>query len=104
MWRLPYFLIIGYRRLVSPLLPSTCRFYPSCSAYGAEAYQVHGFLRGTWLTIRRIARCHPWHAGGVDPVPDRDHSPAHTDHKNHHGCDRGAGVLTPSTNGDSIHG
>ena len=69
MWRLPYFLILGYRRLISPLLPNTCRFYPSCSVYGAEAFKTHGFLRGAWLTVRRVARCHPWHPGGVDPVP-----------------------------------
>jgi putative membrane protein insertion efficiency factor len=104
MWRLPYFLILGYRRLVSPLLPSTCRFYPTCSHYGAEAYRVHGFWRGTWLTIRRIARCHPWHPGGVDPVPDRDDSFSHSRHDGRHGCDRDAGVLIPSTNGDAIHG
>jgi putative membrane protein insertion efficiency factor len=69
MWRLPYLLILGYRRLISPWLPSTCRFYPSCSAYGAEALQRHGFWRGLWLTVRRVARCHPWHPGGLDPVP-----------------------------------
>ncbi len=104
MWRLPYFLIIVYRRLVSPLLPSTCRFYPSCSSYGAEAYKVHGFFRGSWLTIRRIARCHPWHPGGVDPVPGGSENSQlqHDDH--HHNCEHSAGVLTPSTNGDSIHG
>ena len=69
MWRVPFFIIQVYRRLLSPLLPSTCRFHPSCSSYGAEAYQVHGFWQGTWLTIRRIARCHPWNPGGYDPVP-----------------------------------
>jgi len=104
MWRLPYFLILGYRRLVSPLLPSTCRFYPSCSVYGAEAYKVHGFFRGTWLTIRRIARCHPWHPGGVDPVPG---SSEHTDNQHshtHHGCDHNAGLTTLLTNGESTNG
>ena len=50
MWRVPYLLILGYRRFISPLLPSTCRFYPSCSSYGAEAFKRHGFLRGGWLT------------------------------------------------------
>lgn len=69
LWRLPYFLILAYRRLLSPLLPSTCRFHPSCSAYGLEALKGHGLLHGSWLTIRRVARCHPWHPGGHDPVP-----------------------------------
>ncbi len=104
MWRLPYFLILGYRRLVSPLLPSTCRFYPSCSLYGAEAYKMHGFFRGTWLTLRRIARCHPWHPGGLDPVPGSKNTPTRRHMDNRHECDHHAGVLTPLTNGDSSHG
>ena len=62
-------LLTAYRRLVSPLLPPSCRFYPSCSAYALEAVQVHGALRGSWLAVRRLSRCHPFHAGGLDPVP-----------------------------------
>jgi uncharacterized protein len=58
-----------YRRFISPALPPTCRFYPSCSAYALEALQVHGALRGTRLAVLRLLRCHPWHPGGVDPVP-----------------------------------
>jgi hypothetical protein len=62
-------LVKGYRNLISPLLPPSCRFYPSCSAYALEAVQVHGALRGSWLAVRRLSRCHPFHAGGLDPVP-----------------------------------
>lgn len=64
-------LLSGYRRFISPLFPPRCRFYPSCSAYALEAVQVHGALRGSWLAARRLSRCHPFHAGGIDPVPPR---------------------------------
>lgn len=64
-------LIKGYRFAISPLYGQVCRYYPTCSAYGLEAITVHGSLRGSWLTIRRIASCHPWAEGGVDPVPPR---------------------------------
>ncbi|WP_081468291.1 membrane protein insertion efficiency factor YidD [Saccharopolyspora erythraea] len=60
-----------YRKVISPLLPPSCRFYPSCSAYAVEALTVHGALRGGWLTARRLLRCGPWHPGGLDPVPPR---------------------------------
>jgi len=63
-------LIRGYQWFVSPLLGNHCRFYPSCSEYAREAIERHGVLRGVWLAIRRVARCHPWHPGGVDPVPE----------------------------------
>jgi putative membrane protein insertion efficiency factor len=61
--------ISGYRRFISPLLMPRCRFLPSCSAYALEAVQVHGAWRGGWLAVRRLSRCHPFHAGGIDPVP-----------------------------------
>ncbi|MDP1527061.1 MAG: membrane protein insertion efficiency factor YidD [Rhodocyclaceae bacterium] len=62
-------IIRGYQLAISPLLPPSCRFYPSCSCYAIEALQRHGALKGTWLAARRIARCHPWNPGGHDPVP-----------------------------------
>lgn len=65
-------LIRGYRRFVSPLFGAHCRFYPTCSAYALEAVEAHGAIRGSWMALRRIARCHPWSAGGVDRVPVRE--------------------------------
>jgi putative membrane protein insertion efficiency factor len=62
-------LIAGYRRCISPLLPPACRFHPSCSQYASEAITRHGVTRGSALAVRRLARCHPWCEGGVDPVP-----------------------------------
>ncbi len=61
--------IRGYRYALSPLLGVRCRFHPSCSAYALEAFERHGTARGAWLALRRLARCHPWHPGGHDPVP-----------------------------------
>ncbi|MBN1433796.1 membrane protein insertion efficiency factor YidD [Candidatus Fermentibacterales bacterium] len=63
--------IQGYRKAISPLLPASCRFDPSCSEYGLIAIRRFGLLRGGWLLLRRLARCHPFCAGGDDPVPDR---------------------------------
>ena len=62
-------LLAGYRRFISPLLPPACRFHPTCSAYAAEAVRRHGALKGSFLTVKRLARCHPFCEGGVDPVP-----------------------------------
>lgn len=61
-------LIKIYKFVISPILPSSCRFYPSCSEYAVEALKKYGFLQGTWLALKRIARCHPLSAGGHDPV------------------------------------
>ncbi len=69
MTRLVLALIRGYQRFVSPYLPPRCRFYPSCSAYAADAVSRHGPWRGGYLAIRRLLRCHPLHPGGYDPVP-----------------------------------
>jgi putative membrane protein insertion efficiency factor len=66
-----------YRRWISPVLPPSCRFEPSCSAYAVEALTTHGALRGSWLTVRRLLRCGPWHPGGYDPVPPRDEDLEH---------------------------
>ncbi len=63
-------LIRLYQLLLSPLLPPACRFVPSCSHYGYEAIQRYGVLRGGWLAVKRVARCHPFHPGGYDPVPN----------------------------------
>ena len=59
----------GYQVSISPLLPASCRYHPSCSSYAIEAFERHGALRGTWLAAKRIARCNPFVAGGYDPVP-----------------------------------
>ena len=68
-----------YRRWISPALPATCRFYPTCSSYGLTALTRFGPIEGTWLTLKRLARCHPWNPGGVDHVPPKGHS-AHGEH------------------------
>lgn len=64
-------LIRIYQRFISPLTPATCRFYPSCSAYAVTALRRHGLVKGSWLAMRRLMRCHPWNPGGVDHVPPR---------------------------------
>lgn len=61
--------IRGYQRFISPALPPACRFSPTCSQYAFEAIGRHGAIRGLWLAVRRLARCHPWNPGGYDPVP-----------------------------------
>lgn len=69
MTRAMLLLIAFYKRAISPLLPRSCRFYPSCSTYAAEAIERHGAARGAWMAARRLLRCHPFHPGGYDPVP-----------------------------------
>jgi putative membrane protein insertion efficiency factor len=59
-----------YRKVISPLKPPTCRFYPTCSAYALEALEKHGAVKGSYLTVRRIVKCHPFHPGGIDYVPE----------------------------------
>ena len=70
MSRILLALVRGYQRFLSPMLPPRCRFLPTCSQYAAEAVERHGAARGSWLALRRVARCHPFHPGGHDPVPD----------------------------------
>lgn len=69
MKRLLLLLVQFYRSCISPLLPPSCRYYPTCSAYAMEAIERYGAWRGGWMALRRILRCHPFHAGGYDPVP-----------------------------------
>jgi putative membrane protein insertion efficiency factor len=73
IWNLPRNILIvllkTYRKVISPLYGQVCRFFPSCSAYALEAVTIHGAVKGSWLAIARLARCHPWNAGGVDHVP-----------------------------------
>ncbi|MDR7077701.1 putative membrane protein insertion efficiency factor [Neobacillus niacini] len=60
-----------YQVVISPIKPPSCRFYPTCSHYGLEAVQRFGALKGGWLTLKRILKCHPFHPGGIDPVPEK---------------------------------
>ena len=71
MRRLLILIVKAYRYLLSPMLGNHCRFYPSCSSYAVTALEEHGAARGSWLALRRLARCHPFHPGGVDPVPEK---------------------------------
>ena len=69
----PFVLLIkGYQILISPLLPSSCRYDPTCSHYAIDALKTHGFLKGTLLAIKRIGSCHPWGGSGYDPVPEKE--------------------------------
>jgi hypothetical protein len=76
MQKLILLLLRAYRVALSPLLGPRCRFYPTCSSYAQTAVERFGAARGSCLVVRRLARCHPWHAGGVDPVPETAAAPA----------------------------
>ncbi|MDA2768854.1 membrane protein insertion efficiency factor YidD [Bacillus cereus group sp. Bc010] len=67
-----------YQKFISPMTPPTCRFYPTCSHYGLEAFQKHGAFKGFWLTCKRILKCYPFHPGGFDPVPDKKDDKVHS--------------------------
>jgi uncharacterized protein len=60
-----------YKTFISPVLGDNCRFYPSCSTYSMEAFKLHGVVAGAYLTLRRLLKCHPFHEGGIDPVPEK---------------------------------
>lgn len=68
MKRLVIFFIIIYRKFISPLMPPSCRFYPTCSQYAIEAISRYGVIKGGWLSVKRLMKCHPFHPGGYDPV------------------------------------
>jgi len=70
-------LINFYQKYISPFKPATCRFYPTCSEYATQALKKYGLLRGLWLSIRRVLRCHPFGLGGYDPLPDFSRACAH---------------------------
>jgi putative membrane protein insertion efficiency factor len=71
-------LVRGYQVCLSPFLGQNCRFYPSCSHYALEAIGRHGAMKGGWLATKRLCKCHPWHPGGVDPVPEQSSTPSTT--------------------------
>ncbi|MCF6282692.1 MAG: membrane protein insertion efficiency factor YidD [Candidatus Polarisedimenticolaceae bacterium] len=77
MRRLFIIVVRGYQILVSPFLGQNCRFHPSCSSYAICAIETHGIIRGSWLALRRLSRCHPWHEGGLDPVPEPNEKHTH---------------------------
>jgi putative membrane protein insertion efficiency factor len=89
------YLFIGliriYQWFISPHLPSSCRYYPTCSHYAVEALQKHGFFYGSWLAFTRILRCHPWSKGGLDPVPEPHghHDHTHCSHDHDHDTTQG---------------
>jgi len=71
MQKILILLIKAYRYFISPFLGANCRFYPTCSCYAHQAISRYGALRGGWMALRRLSRCHPWHEGGFDPVPEK---------------------------------
>jgi len=81
MKRLMILFVKAYSTFLSPVLGNNCRYYPTCSAYMVESIERFGALKGFWLGIKRISRCHPFHEGGVDPVPENPHQCSH-EHEN----------------------
>lgn len=95
--RLLIALVKGYRLLLSPWLGSACRFYPTCSEYSMQALQRYGAAPGVYLTLARLARCHPWCKGGVDPVPQQMPRWRHTAPRARAAADEGATSASPRT-------
>lgn len=97
------FLFIGlvkfYRYVISPVMPPSCRYIPTCSEYAVEALEKHGALRGGWLAVKRIGRCHPGYPGGYDPVPD-PHGCQHHDHEDNAAQDKGEPLNQAQVNGE----
>ena len=71
MRKILIFFIRAYQYIISPMLGPHCRYYPTCSCYAQTALERHGVIRGGWLAVKRVGRCHPWHPGGEDPVPEK---------------------------------
>ncbi len=90
MKRILIFLVDFYRVAISPYFPPSCRYQPTCSMYAKQAIQEHGALKGTWLAVKRIGRCHPWSEGGFDPVPGTNNQENESDQvcKNHETANR----------------
>ncbi|MDQ9169431.1 membrane protein insertion efficiency factor YidD [Oxalobacteraceae bacterium R-40] len=76
-------LLRGYQLCISPFIGQNCRFYPSCSEYAAEAIRLHGSGKGCVLTAKRLCKCHPWHPGGADPVPQKPAQASHATGERH---------------------
>ena len=76
-------LIRGYQFFISPLMGQNCRFQPSCSTYAVQAVEEHGVIMGLYLSVRRLLKCHPWHPGGVDPVPEKHKAPNYQHQESH---------------------
>ncbi|RJF89231.1 membrane protein insertion efficiency factor YidD [Oleomonas cavernae] len=87
--------VLIWRYLISPAMPPACRYLPSCSEYSLEALRVHGPIRGSYLTVRRLARCHPWGGHGYDPVPPRNRAARHSC------CPPGSAPITRTGVGDA---